>query len=58
MEENCTNQVGLRREKQTGERGDPEADRLQSRVGPWELSHQLDQLLFSVAETPNRQNLL
>lgn len=36
-EENCINQEGLRREKQTGERGDPKADRLQSGVGgePW-----------------------
>lgn len=43
LEENCINQVGLRREKQTQERGDPKADGLQSRVGAWEFAHQLDE---------------
>lgn len=60
LEENCINQEGLRREKQTGERGDPKADRLQSGVGEslGEFAHQLGQLPFTVTETPTRQNQL
>lgn len=60
LEENCINQEGLRREKQTGERGDPKADRLQSggRGGLGEFAHQLGQLPFTVTENPTRQNQL
>lgn len=59
-EENCINQEGLRREKKTGERGDPKADRLQSGVvgSLGEFAHQLGQLPFTVTETPTRQNQL